>query len=446
MRDEDFFNIDDSDDYKKGYVDAPFDDYRYTEEMLAEVDRMGNISEEEARLDRLRIENERIEHARAERLRRESEKKEKERREKELLEIELRRKEQEEKERLEKERIEALKNERERLEKERIEKVRLENERLEKIRLEMAGAISPQSKPEPVAVPKPEPVAESKPEPVSEPVTEPQNEPVVDDSDDDYKIEIFSTKPEQKTHDKHKKHEKREKKEKKNTKESVKAPRKPLLHKGKKDKTDEPVREDITPEEIEKAVDDERLKSRLKAIVYSAIAVVVVLVLAFFVVKALIPGYDLGAGETIRLMNTDVTVPGDVSDFNRMLEGNNIGMERLYYDEKLNPGQAKSYYFSGDYYAAGFITVKNNNETKTLANECDLVQVNLEMLSSKSYANINFRYKGITPKSTKEEIIEKLGEPEAQKDKMYCYSQTGTSLYIVLDSNDNISSFNIRKQ
>ena len=64
-------------------------------------------------------------------------------------------------------------------------------------------------------------------------------------------------------------------------------------------------------------------------------------------------------------------------------------------------------YLSSD--AAGFITVKNNNETKTLANECDLVQVNLEMLSSKSYANINFRYKGITPKSTKEEIIEKLG-------------------------------------
>lgn len=456
MRDEDFFQIDDSDDYKKGYVDAPFDDYRYTEEMLAEVDRMGNISEEEARLDRLRIENERIEQARAERLRRESERKEKERREKELLEIERSRKEQEEKERLERERIEVAKKERERLEKERIEKVRLENERLEKIRLEMAGAISPQSKPvpepvpEPVAVPVPEPVAEPKPEPVTEPVTktetESQSESVVDDSDDDYKIDFFSTKPEQKTHDKHKKHEKREKKEKKNTKESVKAPRKPLLHKGKKDKTDEPVREDITPEEIEKAVDDERLKSRLKAIVYSAIAVVVVLVLAFFVVKALIPGYDLGAGETIRLMNTDVTVPGDVSDFNRMLEGNNIGMERLYYDEKLNPGQAKSYYFSGDYYAAGFITVKNNNETKTLANECDLVQVNLEMLSSKSYANINFRYKGITPKSTKEEIIEKLGEPEAQKDKMYCYSQTGTSLYIVLDSNDNISSFNIRKQ
>ena len=97
-------------------------------------------------------------------------------------------------------------------------------------------------------------------------------------------------------------------------------------------------------------------------------------------------------------------------------------------------------------YNRKFITVKNNSEKRSAVEDCDLVQINLEMLSSKTYANINFRFKGITPNSTKDDLIDKLGEPEAQKDKMYCYSATGTTLYFVLDSDDNISSFNIIKQ
>ncbi len=433
MRDDDYFKIDDIDDYKSGYVDATFDDYKYTEEMLAEVDRMGTMSEEEARLDRLRLENERIEQAREERLRREREREENERREKERLERERIEREARERQRIEQERIEAERRERERLEAERTIRIKMEAERLERIRLEMAAS-QPAN---PVEFQTEETVQTATEELKSQPEENVQHEETTqakvqetkdvsseaqeDGSDDDYKIEIFaSPKPDK--------------------------PSKSNIFSRFKKKKDDAVHEDITADEIEKAVDDEQLRARLKMIGGAAIALVVVLIIASIVMKAILPGYDLGAGETIRLMNTDVTVPGDISEFDKMLENNNITMERLYYDDELNPGEAKSYYFGGDYYAAGFITVKNNSEKRSAVEDCDLVQINLEMLSSKTYANINFRFKGITPNSTKDDLIDKLGEPEAQKDKMFCYSATGTTLYFVLDSDDNISSFNIRKQ